>query len=45
MKPSLLDILLCPCCGAEGLTLSKAQFQQLAYGDEEVEEVYSGMVT
>ena len=45
MKPSLLDILLCPCCGAEGLTLSKAQFRQLAHGDEEVEEVYSGMVT
>ncbi|MBU0492481.1 MAG: methyltransferase domain-containing protein [Chloroflexi bacterium] len=44
MKPSLLDILLCPSCGQERLNLQDAQVEVLDYGGVPTEEVRAGRV-
>jgi 2-polyprenyl-3-methyl-5-hydroxy-6-metoxy-1,4-benzoquinol methylase len=44
MRAELLDVLLCPRCGADGLRLTGAQLERVPYAAGAVEEVREGVV-
>ncbi len=44
MRADLLDLMLCPACGADQLTLRQAQAETVQYGERQVEEVKEGQV-
>jgi len=44
MRAELVELMLCPVCGADRLALHQAQTEQVRYGEREVEEVKEGQV-
>jgi 2-polyprenyl-3-methyl-5-hydroxy-6-metoxy-1,4-benzoquinol methylase/uncharacterized protein YbaR (Trm112 family) len=44
MRADLLDLMLCPVCGTDELTLRQAQAETVQYGERQVEEVKEGQV-
>jgi SAM-dependent methyltransferase/uncharacterized protein YbaR (Trm112 family) len=44
MRADLLDLMLCPVCGTDQLTLRQAQAETVQYGERQVEEVKEGQV-
>lgn len=44
MRAELLQLMLCPACGTDGLTLHNAQTKHIRYGEREIAEVREGQV-